>query len=346
METAAILIAPEGTTGPLRSLLDRLSGVGVQITVVDDLASAVELTRGGALPAILIDLRAYDGGEVEDLRMAGDLVHAVVAAMPQCSPVAITVEADPRMMITCIRAGAADVIDLGLEGTATARAVVQRITQRQRDRARELEVLAQHRSIIEEMLKDLIRTERRSIDAEDALAHARTGGPRTTSRELSIAELRAPAILLVEHDRDVADELADLLEAAGVATFAYVTGEEALREADTLASTTGLDLALVAAQLPGIDGLESVRRLRERVPGLPAFLMTSVADGDLAAQAADLGVVGFVQKPFADIDLVVGRLAELAREQLHRTREHVYLERIKARHERVLARYRSLPRAT
>ena len=340
MDTAAILIAPAGTTGPLRSLLDRLSGVGVQITIVDDLASAVELTRSGALPAVLIDLRAYNGGEVEDLRMAGDLVRAVVGAVPQCSPIAITVEADPRMMIECIRAGAGDVIDLGLEGTATARAVVQRITQRQRDRARELEVLAQHRSIIEEMLKDLIRTERRTIDAEDALAHA-----RTRSREMSIAESRAPAVLLVEHDRDVADELADLLEAAGVATFAYVTGEEALREAETLASTTGLDLALVAAQLPGIDGLESVRRLRERVPGLPAFLMTSIADGDLAAQAADLGVVGFVQKPFADIDLVVERLAELAREQLHRTREHVYLERIKARHERVLARYRSLPRA-
>src|SRR5262249_37178563 len=142
----------------------------------------------------------------------------------------------------------------------------------------------------------------------------------------------------------VADDLADLLEGAGIATFAYVTGEEALREARTLAESTGLDLALVAAQLPGIDGLETVRRLRDHIPGLPAFLMTAVQAGALAAHAAALGLVGFVQNPFADADEVVERLAQLAHESLQRTREHVSLQRIKERHGRVLARYRSLPR--
>src|SRR5213075_2756343 len=106
---------------------------------------------------------------------------------------------------------------------------------------------------------------------------------------------------------------------------------------------TGLDLALVAAQLPGIDGLDTIRRLRDRIPGMPAFLVTSVVDTDLAARAADLGVVGFLQKPLAAVEEVVGRLAQLARESLTRTRESVYLTRIKERHERVLARYRSLP---
>jgi len=72
--------------------------------------------------------------------------------------------------------------------------------------------------------------------------------------------------------------------------------------------------------------------------------MTSVQDADLAARAADLGVVGFVQKPLPDLDEVVARLAHLARGALERTREQVYLQRIKARHDRVLARYRALPR--
>src|SRR5690606_4402364 len=140
------------------------------------------------------------------------------------------------------------------------------------------------RAIIEDLVKDLIRTERRSIDAEDKLAaHTRLSG------EIAAADLRPPAVLLVEHDRDVADQLADLLESAGVATFAYVAGEEAVREAPALATTAGLDLALVAAQLPGIDGLETIRQLREDIAGLPAFLITSVLDTDLAATAADLG---------------------------------------------------------
>ena len=76
----------------------------------------------------------------------------------------------------------------------------------------------------------------------------------------------------------------------------------------------------------------------------PPALGTSVHDGELAERAADLGVVGFVHKPLVDIDEIVERLAQLENESLLRTREHLYIQRIKARHERVLAKYRSLPR--
>jgi CheY-like chemotaxis protein len=321
--------------------MDRLSGVGVGVTIVDELATAVEVSRRyRPPPAILLDLRDVGAGEVEDQQAASDAIRRTLARLPNALPIVVTTEADPMLIVSCVRAGAGDVIDLQLEGTAAARAVVQRICERQAARSAEIAMVASQRDMIEDLLKDLIRTERRSIDAEEALAaRARSSGEVATA-----IESRPPAVLLVEHERAVADELADLLEAAGVATFAYVTGEEALREVDALAASSGLDLALVAAQLPGIDGLETVRRLRARVNALPAFLMTSVQDGDLAAQAADLGVVGFVHKPLADLDEIVGRLSELARESLHRTREHVYLQRIKERHERVLARYRSLPR--
>jgi two-component system, response regulator, stage 0 sporulation protein F len=341
-QVTAIVIAPGGDSlrGPLTAFVDRLESVGVVVSVVEDLAGAAELFPQHELPpAVLIDLRWLPGAEVEDLRKATELIKRTSSLLPDCLPIAITSDADRKLIIACMRAGAGDIIDLALEGTATARAVVQRVSLRQRDRKVDRETLDKQRHIIEEMLKDLIRTERRTIDAEEALAAVRTTGEIAAG-----VEMRPPAVLLVEHERGVADELCDLLEAAGVATFAYVTGEEALREVRVLADTTGLDLALVAAQLPGIDGLETVRRLRETIPGLPAFLMTAVQDGDLAATAADLGVVGFVQKPLHDVDEVVRRLAQLAQESLLRTREHVYLMRIKERHERVLERYRALPR--
>jgi FixJ family two-component response regulator len=289
---------------------------------------------------ILIDLRDAAAGEVEDLKRATTILKRALTALPGIDPVIVTADATASLIIGCMRAGAGDVIDLQLEGTATARAVVHRIFRRQAERQYEHHVIDQQRQMIEELMKDLIRTERRSIDAEEQLA-ARS---RTQTGEPSAGgEARLPAVLLVEHERSVADQLADLLEAAGVATYAYVSGEEALREVEALSSTTGLDLALVAAQLPGIDGLDTIRRLRDRIPGMPAFLVTSVVDADLAAHAADLGVVGFVQKPLADVDAVVERLVALARQSLSRTRENVYLQRIKERHERVLARYRSLP---
>jgi CheY-like chemotaxis protein len=341
MELAAILISPREVTGPLRDLMERLGTVGVQVTIVDELATAADLSgRSPRPPALLLDLREVGAGEVEDQQIAGDAIRKTLARFPNALPIVVTSEADPMLIISCVRAGAADVIDLQLEGTAAARAVVQRICERQAQRRGEIAMVGSQRDMIEELLKDLIRTERRSIDAEERLA-ARA---RSSSETATALESRPPAVLLIEHERGVADQLADQLEAIGVATFAYVTGEEALREVEALASTTGLDLALVAAQLPGIDGIETIRRLRGRISELPAFLMTSIHDGDLAARAADLGVVGFVAKPLADVGDVVKRLAQLARDSLHRTREHVYLQRIKERHERVLARYRSLPR--
>ena len=340
-ELAAILISTHDVTGALRELIDRLATVGVTISHAEDLDEAAEASAAAARPpAILLDLGDAGAGEIEDQTRAGELIARTLARLPDAQPIVVTSEADPVFIVSCVRAGAGDVLDLQLEGTAAARGVVQRICDRQAARRAELTMLAEQRDMIEDLLKDLIRTERRSIDAEQALA-ARA---RSSSELASALETRQPAVLLIEHERAVADQLADLLETAGVATFAYLTGEEALREVETLAQLSGLDLALVAAQLPGIDGVETVRRLRARIPDLPAFLMTRVHDRDLAERAADLGVVGFVAKPLADVDEIVRRLAQLARDSLHRTREHVYLQRIKERHERVLARYRSLPR--
>jgi CheY-like chemotaxis protein len=343
-EAVAIAIAPEGATGPVRAMVERLVGSGIVVHVVDDLPAAAQIASRMAAgpPCLLLDLRALAaGGEVEDVKLACEHVRKAVQAIPHTTPIAITGAADAGMVLALIRAGAGDVIDIQLEGTAAAAMVVQRVYQRQTATAQRATAARTLRAMIEDLLKDLIRTERRHIDLEQKLAQFES----VTGETGPLEAVRDPAILLVEPDKKVARELAERLEAAGVSTFAYVSGEDACREIESLLrGGAAFDLALVAAQLPGIDGLETVRRLRDRINGLPAFLMTAVHDADLAARVADLGVVGFVQKPLPDIDEVVARLAQLAHEALERTREQLYLQRIKVRHERVLARYRSLPR--
>jgi CheY-like chemotaxis protein len=324
-------------------MIERLEMTSVHVEIVDDLPAAAQAAvRALTLPCILVDLRASVlGNELDDARAATDRISKVVAAIPLAMPIAVTDGADAQVVVACMRAGAGDVIDLKLEGTAGARAVVSRVFQRQLETVTAATTTATLRSMIEDLLKDLIRTERRSIDLEHKLAQI----DNTTGEFQSPFEDRPPVILVVEQEKKLARDLSERLEATGVTTFTFVTGEDAAREVETLLrGGASFDLALVAAQLPGVDGLETVRRLREHIPGLAAFLMTSVQDGDLAARAADLGVVGFVQKPLPDLDDVVGRLSQLAHEALSRTHEQVYLQRIKARHERVLARYRSLPR--
>lgn len=343
-EAIAIAVAPGGASGPLRAMIERLVGSGIDVHVVEDIPSAAQLAGKSMQepPCVLLDLRALVAGSAPDeLERACERIRKAALAIPHTLPIAITGAADAAIVIALIRAGVGDVLDIGLEGTAAARSVLQRVHERQLDLAHQVQAARALRSMIEDLLKDLIRTERRSIDLEAKLAQLESVPGDTGTFE----SVRLPAILLVEPDKKVARELAEGLEASGVSTFAYVSGEDASREVDTLLrSGAAFDLALVAAQLPGIDGVETVRRLRDRIAGLPAFLMTAVHDGDLAARAADLGVVGFVEKPLPDVGEVVARLSHLAHEALERTREQLYLQRIKVRHERVLARYRALPR--
>jgi CheY-like chemotaxis protein len=328
-QPTAIAIAPHGASPALGALIERLREGEMHVTLTDELGSAASLAvqTPEAPPCILLDFQgAFD--EIEDRRHAATTILRTATAIPHVLPIAVTSQADPQLIVACLRAGAGDVLDLHLEGTANASALLARVWHRQRAAARTATLADRLRAMVEDLLKDLIKTERRSIALEEQL------------NSPGAAETREPAVLIVERDLPVADALADQLEAAGVTSYAYATGDDATRDATRLA----VDLAVVAAQLPGIDGLETIRRLRLHAPGLPAFLLTSVPDPDLAARAADLGVVGFVQKPLANLPEAVARLAQLARASLLRSREHAYLERIKERHERVLVGYRALPR--
>lgn len=336
-DPTAVVFAPGGLAGALAAVVDQLTATGIHVDVVEDLGAAARVVSRtpDAPPCVMVDLRGL--AEVD----ATERLRKVMYAIPFIVPIAVTSKATTAFAIACIRAGASDVLDVDLEGTTHVDTVVTRVYADQLERVRQKKTLGTLRTMVEDMLKDLIKTERRSIDLEEKLAQFES----TTGETRELGDQRPPSILLIEPNREIARQLIDLLQKSGVESYAFLAGEDACREVDVLLRAgAGFDLALVAAQLPGIDGLETVRRLRDRLPGLPAFLMTSVNDADLAARAADLGVVGFVQKPLPDVDEIVGRLAQLAHDALARTREQIYLQRIKARHERVLARYRSLPR--
>lgn len=111
---------------------------------------------------------------------------------------------------------------------------------------------------------------------------------------------------LIDDDEDVRRALAFLLGTAGLAVRVYESASAFL--AQDKAALTGCVVSDV--RMPGIDGLELLRRLKSSGVTLPVIIMTGHADVALAVEAMKIGAVDFIEKPFPD-DALLGAV-ELA----------------------------------
>ena len=71
----------------------------------------------------------------------------------------------------------------------------------------------------------------------------------------------------------------------------------------------GLEFGCVVSdvRMPGIDGIELLRRLKAAAASFPVIIMTGHGDMPLAVEAMKLGAVDFLEKPFED-DRLIGMI--------------------------------------
>jgi CheY-like chemotaxis protein len=104
-------------------------------------------------------------------------------------------------------------------------------------------------------------------------------------------------ILVVEDNERNLKLVRDVLEYAGYDVRVARTGEDGI----TLAVSEPPDLVLMDLQLPGIDGMEALRRLREspRTAGIPVVAVTAQAMKQDRERALAAGFNGYVEKPIS-----------------------------------------------
>ncbi len=109
-------------------------------------------------------------------------------------------------------------------------------------------------------------------------------------------------VLLVDDHRMFADALDALLSAAeGVDSMGTVpSGEEMLDRC----STGCPDVVLMDIDLPGMDGIEATKRLRQICPDAQIVAITALQRDDLMARAIEAGASGFVPKTQAADELL------------------------------------------
>ncbi len=105
---------------------------------------------------------------------------------------------------------------------------------------------------------------------------------------------------LIDDDGAVRHSLAFVLTAAGHAVRVYELGSAFLAALQTL--QPGCIVSDV--RMPGVDGLELLRKLRELGVDMPVIIITGHADVPLAVEAMKAGASDFIEKPFDDETLL------------------------------------------
>jgi CheY-like chemotaxis protein len=107
-------------------------------------------------------------------------------------------------------------------------------------------------------------------------------------------------VLIAEDETLIRLDVRGLLEAAGFAVCAEA--RDGL-EAVTLAREHRPDVVLLDVKMPKLDGVEAARRILAERP-VPIVMLTAYAYGELISRALDVGVVGYLVKPFTEQALV------------------------------------------
>jgi DNA-binding response OmpR family regulator len=101
------------------------------------------------------------------------------------------------------------------------------------------------------------------------------------------------SILIVDDDLGVRLTVQKILSRSGYEVMTAASGDEALQ----LVKEKAFDLALVDLIMPGIDGIETMRRLRETLPETVVIMLTAHGTMDSAIEALRLGAHDYLIKP-------------------------------------------------
>src|SRR3954467_1135995 len=136
----------------------------------------------------------------------------------------------------------------------------------------------------------------------------------------------SPSVLVIDDEPIVLDLFQRVLSERGLSIRTARNAEEAC----ALLGREGFGCVLADKNLPGLDGIEIVRRVRQSQPYCACILMTAYASTESAVEALRLGAIDYLEKPFDDLGRIADRIDDAVKQ-------------MKAQYERSPTQLRVLP---
>jgi two-component system nitrogen regulation response regulator NtrX len=105
----------------------------------------------------------------------------------------------------------------------------------------------------------------------------------------------AKQILVVDDEERIRQSLNGVLKDEGYEVLEVKDGTQALKQIETDAP----DLVLLDIWMPGMDGIETLERIKTQIPNLPVIMISGHANIELAVKATRLGAFDFIEKPLS-----------------------------------------------
>ena len=120
-------------------------------------------------------------------------------------------------------------------------------------------------------------------------------------------------VWVVDDDRSIRWVLQKALEAVDITVRSFENATEVIDEL----KTTRPDVLVSDIRMPGIDGLQLLKEIKQSTPDLPVIIMTAYSDLDSAVSVYEGGAFEYMPKPF-DVDDAV----ELVQRAIEHSKEH------------------------
>ncbi len=113
----------------------------------------------------------------------------------------------------------------------------------------------------------------------------------------------ATKVMLVDDEQNFIELMSQRLELRGLKVTAVTSGEEAVIEIDD----QNIDVAVVDLAMPGIDGIETLKRIKEKRPDVEVIMLTGQATVKSGIEAMKHGAMDFLEKP-VDLNILMEKI--------------------------------------